>query len=154
MKTDKNDIYMKRVLKTIFIVVVLCLLTGCSVTDNIYGKYVLSSRQSYIYPEGSLAIVLESDNRGYITVNDTLKYNLAYKETLCMGPWVIRLRSRGLTFYQYRYFVLRFDDNDSLKISMDGFALHNMRSPLKRIQTQSIALTDSNGNHLGLDRVL
>ena len=89
---------MKQVLKTIFIVVALCFLIGCSVQ----GKYYLRSPMSRYYREGSMKVVLGHHNKGSVVISDTIKYDLEYKR-------VIRVdRKQVILAFEY-------DDDESRK---------------------------------------
>lgn len=100
MKTDTNNIYMKHIKKTVFIVVASCCFLGCSVQ----GKYYLRSYLSLCYPENSMKIVLGHHNKGHVIVSDTAKYDLTYKK-------VIRISRRQF------YLAFEYDDGGLLGLS-------------------------------------
>ena len=104
MKTDTNNIYMKHIKKTIFIVVASCCFLGCSVQ----GKYYLRSYFSLRYPENSMKIVLGHHNKGHVIVSDTVKYDLTYKK-------VIR-KSR-------RHYYLAFEYDDGGLLGLSNYAM-------------------------------
>lgn len=121
----KTDIYMKQVLKAIFIVVALCFLIGCSVQ----GKYNLRSPMSRYYSKDSMKVVLSHHNKGYVVISDTAKYNLTYKKVVRYGR-------------QRTVLAVEFDDDGLL--GLDEFAVFFKKR---------LVLSDADGRALWLVKI-
>ena len=116
---------MKQVLKTIFIVVALCFLIGCSVQ----GKYYLRSPMSRYYREGSMKVVLGHHNKGSVVISDTIKYDLEYKR-------VIRVDRKQV--------ILAFEYNDDGLLGLQDYVI---------FFKNRLAIPDADGTALWLVKI-
>lgn len=93
---------MKRILMSLFIVLVLCFLPSCSIQGTYYYSH---GYNKYYHSESK--IVLGPQNKGYVAIGDTTVYNFTYKELM---RW---RRYRRATEH---ILVFEFEKNDSLKL--------------------------------------
>jgi len=97
---------MKKLLKTLLILMILSGLQSCSVQ----GTYYLNKSFSQLYNDDSMKVVLNAYNKGYIVISDTI--------TCCFSYYPNFEK-------QNKKIKLVFEENDSLWFAPQGYWIRN-----------------------------